>query len=157
VGSVIRRAVLAAVLALVVTGAGTLPASAADPTAPPGFSPPPIPTPSAGGSSGPTYVITPGVGGSELPAPSDQKAVEKAKKADRARQQSGTKPPVHVDQKSDGGGTAVAGPQTPLRSQAVTHRNVGLLWRGFAALVVLLVMFEITAVRRRHFGTSSIR
>jgi len=137
---------------LVVGGAGAAPATA--------DTPPPIPAPSSFPSSGPTYVITPGVGGSELPAPSDEKAVEKAKQADQqpshqTHQKSRThrtkagassqQPPTHA-------AGEVAGPQTPLTAGATPTRTVGLVVRGFAALVAMVVMFEIVAVRRHLSG-----
>lgn len=137
---------------LVVGGAGAVPA--------PADTPPPIPAPSGFPSSGPTYVITPGVGGSELPAPSDEKAVEKAKQADQqaAHQTHPTHrtrrtkagPPPHQPPTHAAG--EVAGPQTPLTAGAAPTRTVGLLVRGFAALVAMVVMFEIVAVRRHLFG-----
>jgi len=140
----IRRVLLAAVLVLLVLGAGTSPATAA-------FTPPPIPSPSGGPSSGPTYVITPGVGGSELPPPSDQKAVDDATKADRRA--SHHTPPDDVPGAKivttpGADDNAVAGPQTPLAVTMDHVDRVGILWKGFAAAVLMLVLIEITVVRR---------
>jgi hypothetical protein len=137
---------------LLLGGVGALPASADDPPPiqPPGITQPPTPTGSI--TPGPTYVITPGVGGSELGAPSDQKALDEATKADRATSPSG-KPsapqsvPTIAEPGDDPTATAVAGPQKPLGAVADPD-PVGLLWRGIAAAVVMLVLFEITVVRR---------
>jgi hypothetical protein len=123
------------------------PTFADDPAPPAGFTPPPIPTPSSADTSGPTYVITPGVGGSQLPAPSDHKAVEKAKKADQTRHRSPTKR-TPGSARPGRSRTAVAGPQTPLATAAGSSEKVAPALRGFTALVAMLVLYEITAVRR---------
>ncbi|RNL80088.1 hypothetical protein [Nocardioides marmorisolisilvae] len=150
----IRRAVLAAVLALLVLGASTTFATADDaPPTPPAFTPPPIPTPSDGASSGPTYVITPGVGGSELPTPSDPKDVAKAKQADQAQHHAGTGKHGSADPGTEEPGRAsgeTAGPQTPLAHPTSADKVTPVL-RGFAALVAMVVLYEITAVRRSVF------
>lgn len=143
-------------LALVVLGAGTLPATADDPTPTPAVLPPPIPTPTA---TGPAYVITPGVGGSTLPRPSDPKAVEKARKADQARAtkhpagvpKTTHKPAVPSTKPPPRAVTEVAGPQSPLVTPQVAAPKVGMALRGFAALVAMVVLFEITEVRRYVF------
>lgn len=143
--------VLAAALG-VVLGASALPASADDGApATPGFTPPPLPDPSDPSDSGPTYLITPGVGGSALPAPAEPKAVEKAKKAERsagadrpARQAPSTAPPSRTP-------GVVAGPVAPVVRPAAAPEEVGLLLRAFAALVAMVVMCEVLAVRRAVF------
>ena len=164
----VRRALIGVVLALVVTGAGGSPASADNPPppiSPPGVTPPP--EPSDPPATGPVYVITPGVGGSELPAPADQQAVEQAKQADKARSARSARPthparptgsaagtrspsptPVPAATSGPRPGTEVAGPQTPLALPPAAGEDVGLGLRGFAALVTMLVLFEITAVGR---------
>ena len=164
----IRRTVLGLVLAAAVLGAGALPAAADDPppTTPSGFTPPPLPNPSTMPSPGPTYVITPGVGGSELPPPSDQHAVDEAKKAERAAQ---TKHPTTTTTTSQGHQakpsgtqpgrgpvTEVAGPQTPITSIAGPTASVGVLWRVLAFLVAVVVMFEITEVQRYVFRRRTV-
>ena len=143
---------------LIVGGVGALPAAADDPppSGPPGFTPPPLPNPSTVPSPGPTYVITPGVGGSTLGAPSDPKAVAKAKKADQQRTRQPTRHPVVTKvapktRKPGRPSTQVAGPQTPLSVPAVATEQAGVVVRGFAVLVGIVVMFEITAVRRYVF------
>jgi hypothetical protein len=150
---VIRRAFLGVASAfLLLGGVGALPASAEDP---PPIQPPGVtaPTPTGPVTPGPTYVITPGVGGSELPDPSDPQAVEDAKKADRAAAGKPSAPTSDRSGAEPGGkapapsGSAVAAPQEPLGTVAAPD-PVGLLWRGIAAAVVMLVLFEITVVRR---------
>lgn len=143
---------------LAVLGAGALPATAAEPSpTPPGFTPPPLPDPSDPAYRGPTYVITPGVGGSELPSPSDPRDIEQAKKEDRSHQHAGTgKADKPATSGKPGPGkparasTETAGPQTPLVT-AASREKVAPALRGFAALVAMVVLFEITAVRRLVF------
>lgn len=142
---------------LFVGGVGALPAAADDPpSGPPGFTPPPLPNPSTVPSPGPTYLITPGVGGSTLGAPSDPEAVAKAKKADQQRTGKPTRHPVvrKVAPRTRRPArqiTQVAGPQTPLAVPAAATEQAGVAVRGFAALVAMVVLFEITAVRRYVF------
>jgi len=150
---VIRTAVLGFASGVLLLGTlGALPASAEDPPpiVPPGVTAPPTPTGSI--TPGPSYVITPGVGGSELGATSDPKALDDAKKADRAAGSPGKPSVPKADRTTAKPGeeprvTAVAGPQRPLGVVAGPD-PVGLLWRGIAAAVVMLVLFEITVVRR---------
>jgi hypothetical protein len=153
-----RRSLAGVVLSvLLVGGVGALPAAADDPpTGPPAFTPPPLPNPSTVPSPGPTYVITPGAGGSTLGAPSDPKAVEKAKQADqqRSRHPAVRKVAPKVapkTRKPPRTSTQVAGPQTPIAVPAAASEQVGVVLRGFAALVGIVVLFEITAVRRYVF------
>jgi hypothetical protein len=138
-----------ALAVLLVGGVGAVPASADDPPPilPPGVTPPTV-APTHKAPSGPTYVITPGVGGSDLPAPGDQKAVDDAKKTDlRSDHRSGAKP-ESTKPRNGRAGAAVTGPQTPLGSVSDSPSPVGLLWKGVAATVMMLVLFEITVVRR---------
>ena len=134
-------------------GVGAMSASADDP---PPIQPPPgvTGTTNPGTSTpGPTYVITPGVGGSDLGAPGDRKALEDAQKADKpqAEKTAGAKPDAKAGTPNSGAGrtgTAVTGPQTPLDASTTGTDSVGLLWRGLAAVVMMLVLFEITEVKR---------
>lgn len=159
-----RRLLFCVALAAVLGGGvGATPASADDPPPilPPGVTTPastPGVTPSNQVPPGPTYVITPGVGGSELPAPSDSKAVEEAKKSDQqaeqqAHQQAPAKgsptphAPKTVVQARTGG--AVTGPGSDWMVVAVRPQPVGLLWRSMAGVVLMVVLFEITEVKRR--------
>ena len=158
----VRRALqgvaLASVGLLIVLGASALPATADD------VAPPPIPTPSGGSTSGPTYVITPGVGGSELPAPSDPKDVELAKQADQAKRaaqhharagagkHSTTRStPAARPGRPPSTATVTAGRQTPLVTTTAVGETAAPAVRAFAALVAMVVLFEITAVRRSVF------
>ena len=138
--------------ALLVGGAGTSPVAADDPppiVPPPGVTAPPAPTGST--TPGPTYVITPGVGGSELGAPADQKSVDEARKADhRATQRpasTATGSPGSPAPRTGAQSEYVTGPQTPLAVDLDHVDRVGILWRGFAAAVMALVLIEISIVR----------
>jgi hypothetical protein len=165
---------LAAALAFLLLGAGATVATADDdppPIGPPGFTPP-AGDPSDPPLHGPTYVITPGVGGSGLPAPSDPEAVRRAQQADSAQKSAGrpagggtgTATGTHAGTHAGAGGTSspqaqerrgtsaeTAGPQTPFGRTASTTSKVEPLLRAFAALVAMLVLYEITAVRRAVF------
>ncbi|MFL6157092.1 MAG: hypothetical protein ACJ72D_13410 [Marmoricola sp.] len=156
----IRRVLLAAVLAFLLlgAGAGASVATANDdppPIGPPGFTPP-VGDPSDPPLRGPTYVITPGVGGSELPAPSDPEAVRRAKHADSVKKPAGRQAGAGGTvsprtQERAGTSAETAGRQTPFGRTASTTSKVEPLLRAFAAVVAMLVLYEVTAVRRAVF------
>ncbi|MFL6106824.1 MAG: hypothetical protein ACJ72L_07655, partial [Marmoricola sp.] len=96
--------------------------------------------------------------------PSDPEAVRKAKHADSVKKpaskragagtgtHAGTGGTVSPRTQERGGTSAeTAGRQTPFGRTASTTGKVEPLLRAFAALVAMLVLYEVTAVRRAVF------